>query len=639
MTALKIDEVYGDFNTPGVPSSGKKKVSKSEVRRLLKQIAGGTAAVGDYRGTWDSEADYIATDLAEFGGSIWYSLVDNNNVEPEEGAAWTLFLAGVTAADGSISEAKFADALVAVLMRVVTSVSALKASNLSRFTTYFLVDEKRGGTFKWDSSDLSATLVKSSVTSTSVDAGTDIVTKSAHGLLTGQAVLATTAVNGLSLNTLYYVIKVSADTFKLASSYANAKASSAFNLTGTTNFTVQLVRDPVEAIYIIPDGKAKDGSEGALVRQYSGPIDVLWSGLDNAGVSQVDQYLEGMFTLLYEGDELHFPRGTYLIDGSINVTVSDVLVYGRGLLQKDGSSGVKPMLVLNDFVDNTTWRDLRWDGAKASFSDGNGVPGMLGHRNTGTLVTGCHFENFIDVGVKLRQSMKTSVIGCKFYNMGENGCEFRWYQNDPRTAAAWVGSLPAVYGDLVVQGNHFELIGRVENEISGLVDGCGVTFDIGAGALRAGSTVSVTGNTFVDCLRGVFCENNDASRPFNNVAITGNTMYGLRATPDAYVKMGIGLINVVDFTISGNSIRNIGNYDPYESDAAGIVLSGNSRDGVVTGNAIFDDRADTDRMDYCIQLTQVERVIVSLNKVGGASVSQIFSGTVTDSYVQDNLGA
>lgn len=105
--AETIDDVYRDYNTPGNPASGDYEPVKSKIRRLLKQISGGTAAVGDYRGPWDDGANYVASDLVEFGGSIWYAKIDNNNVEPTEGATWTLFLPGATVADGSLTTAKY----------------------------------------------------------------------------------------------------------------------------------------------------------------------------------------------------------------------------------------------------------------------------------------------------------------------------------------------------------------------------------------------------------------------------------------------------------------------------------------------------------------------------------------------------
>jgi len=76
-------------------------------------------------------------------------------------------------------------------------------------------------------------------------ATTDVCTATAHGLLTGdqvQVASATTLPAGLSAATYYYVIKLTADTFKLASSLANAVAGTAVDITdtGTGTHTITL---------------------------------------------------------------------------------------------------------------------------------------------------------------------------------------------------------------------------------------------------------------------------------------------------------------------------------------------------------------------------------------------------------------
>lgn len=63
-------------------------------------------------------------------------------------------------------------------------------------------------------------------------ANTDICTKNGHGFVTGSGPLrlATTDTDlpaGLEVDTDYYAVRLDADTFKLASSYANAVASPA----------------------------------------------------------------------------------------------------------------------------------------------------------------------------------------------------------------------------------------------------------------------------------------------------------------------------------------------------------------------------------------------------------------------------
>lgn len=60
-----------------------------------------------YRGAWADATTYAADDIAESGGSLWLALQSNTDVEPIEGADWTLFLPGASVADGSITEPKF----------------------------------------------------------------------------------------------------------------------------------------------------------------------------------------------------------------------------------------------------------------------------------------------------------------------------------------------------------------------------------------------------------------------------------------------------------------------------------------------------------------------------------------------------
>lgn len=140
----------------------------------------------------------------------------------------------------------------------VASRSAMLALDTTKDTTA-LFD---GGLWSWSASDQSASITGSAITSSAVDSGTDTVTSTAHGLRTCDAVLAQTAVNGLSLNTLYYVIRVDADNFKLASSRTNALAAAAFDLTGTTNFSVKEHFDPDQFIWVTPTADLS-GASGA----------------------------------------------------------------------------------------------------------------------------------------------------------------------------------------------------------------------------------------------------------------------------------------------------------------------------------------------------------------------------------------
>lgn len=81
-------------------------------------------------------------------------------------------------------------------------------------------------------------------TGTFTAATTDICTKTAHGFVTGQKVRVSSTATlpaGLAAATTYYVIKLTADTFKLASTDANATAGTAVDITDTGTGTHSIV--------------------------------------------------------------------------------------------------------------------------------------------------------------------------------------------------------------------------------------------------------------------------------------------------------------------------------------------------------------------------------------------------------------
>ncbi|MCC3246655.1 hypothetical protein LG047_15240 [Methylocystis sp. WRRC1] len=146
-----------------------------------------------------------------------------------------------------------------------------------------------GSVWRWQAGDQSTKILGAAVTSTSVDSGTGIITKAGHGLTTGNAVVTTTAVDGLALNTLYYVIFIDYSTFRLASSFDNAQAGSALTLTGTTNVTLKRHYDPGQGIYVTPAG-AISGANGAWARAYdSAQLSLRFFGADPTGVDYSDE--------------------------------------------------------------------------------------------------------------------------------------------------------------------------------------------------------------------------------------------------------------------------------------------------------------------------------------------------------------
>ncbi|TGV15837.1 hypothetical protein EN816_00875 [Mesorhizobium sp. M8A.F.Ca.ET.173.01.1.1] len=121
--------------------------------------------------------------------------------------------------------------------------------------------------YKWSGVDLSSRTVVQSITSTTVSSATDTITKVAHLLSTGSGLTPTTTVNGVTANSVYYAIIVDADNFKLAATPEDAVAGTpVVDLTGTTNFTMKQLADPLQDAYVIKTGGAVDGSGGAWVK-------------------------------------------------------------------------------------------------------------------------------------------------------------------------------------------------------------------------------------------------------------------------------------------------------------------------------------------------------------------------------------
>lgn len=89
-------------------------------------------------------------------------------------------------------------------------------------------------------------------TSGNVNTGTDQVTITGHGFLTGLKVRLTTGgalPTGLAINTDYYIIRISANVIQFATSQANALAGTAIDLTaagsGTSTVTPQAIEGTV----------------------------------------------------------------------------------------------------------------------------------------------------------------------------------------------------------------------------------------------------------------------------------------------------------------------------------------------------------------------------------------------------------
>ncbi|HSV73471.1 MAG TPA: hypothetical protein VLH79_06905 [Chthonomonadales bacterium] len=96
----------------------------------------------------------------------------------------------------------------------------------------------------------------SALTSVSAEADDDLITKAAHGLETGDPFVISAMTNGtgLSINTRYWAIKASSSTFKAATSYANAIAGTAIDI--TVDGTSMTVTKTENLIAFAADGRA-----------------------------------------------------------------------------------------------------------------------------------------------------------------------------------------------------------------------------------------------------------------------------------------------------------------------------------------------------------------------------------------------
>ena len=116
--------------------------------------------------------------------------------------------------------------------------------------------------------NLYAAIVPNKGTITLTIASPCVVTLASHGFITGDSIYLTTTgalPTGLTANTLYYVIYVNATTFRLATSYANAVASTAINTSGTQSGT--------HTLYYCPYGLG-NGSSTFNVPDFRGRIPV-----------------------------------------------------------------------------------------------------------------------------------------------------------------------------------------------------------------------------------------------------------------------------------------------------------------------------------------------------------------------------
>lgn len=383
---------------------------------------------------------------------------------------------------------------------------------------------------------------------------------------------------------------------------------------------------------IVPTGG--DGSK-AWLREYIGPVNPLWFGALGDGTTDETTLIS---TVVATGEDVEFPEDkTFLVDGNITVTTNKQRFLGPGGLKKK-SGNIKPIFLINDSVDGVWFDGVEFDGNKSAFSSGNGVPAILGYLATNLRATNCYFHDIIDVGVKGRNCGGVVVENNRFYNIGQNGVELQNYVNDPRTGVPYTGTHPTIEGNHRIVNNFFD---RIDDGNHGAGDGCGVLF-ASVNTSYPHKNVTVSHNTFTDCLRSIWTENNTVGAEAENVVVVGNTIRGnVRGAGTVETKNGIGLIGVIGGVIQGNTLFNVGNFAPPASTCCAINISNTpTSDIVISGNTIIDDTGAANRTDNAIEIAAGTRISVVDNYISGMSGDAITytAGTCSHLRIDRNIG-
>jgi len=218
-------------------------------------------------------------------------------------------------------------------LSVLTTLSALQAASVSGLSSSYTAQmlgrlaagDKAGGMFRRVTGDQSALVVASTKTVSAVDIGADTLTSTAHGLVSGQGVIATAADAGLSLNTVYYVARIDANTISLHTTIVTALAgTSKVNITALAgSLSLKVLYDPKQAIYVIATGDDLDGSDGVWVRDFQGEVHATWWGLTIDGATNDAEPLNGFLKYMaMVGGEGFICKGQHYVTSKLSIDES-----------------------------------------------------------------------------------------------------------------------------------------------------------------------------------------------------------------------------------------------------------------------------------------------------------------------------
>ena len=158
-----------------------------------------------------------------------------------------------------------------------------------------------------------------------VDTSAESITQTGHGMRTGTKLTyqdgSGTALAGLTDNTAYYVIYLTDDTFKLATSLSNAAAGTTINLTGTGNNAQTFQGDTATATATVTSGAVTSVAVATVGSDYQSDPAVTVAAPTGSG--SLD--LTSSSVLVVADDEIVVPSAMYAA-----ISTGDAVTYTQG---------------------------------------------------------------------------------------------------------------------------------------------------------------------------------------------------------------------------------------------------------------------------------------------------------------------
>jgi hypothetical protein len=187
-----------------------------------------------------------------------------------------------------------------------------------------------------------------------------VVTWSSHALSTGTPVFFTTTgalPTGITASTTYYVIAVDTNTFRIATSLANAIAGTAVNTSGSQSGTQTGNRNAITQALSVQSVTGVTNRPGA---------DLLITGSQGTGTGAGGSIVFQVAPAGSSGTAQNALATALTIDTSRNITIGGDVVYSSGFALKLGISGLPVAGVGVNYFALTVDAALRWTSSSTT---------------------------------------------------------------------------------------------------------------------------------------------------------------------------------------------------------------------------------------------------------------------------------